>query len=69
MLGAYEQRVNDGVAVRTVAKAADRIWGHDATFWGGDADRERSVSNRLGWLDVAQQMRERIGEIDALPRR
>ena len=64
-LGAYEQRVNDAVNALVAAKAADRIWRHDATFWGGDAGRERSVANRLGWLDVASQMRDRVGEIEA----
>ncbi len=65
MLGDYEQRVNDGVGVLVATHAADRIWRRDATFWGGDAARQASVANRLGWLDVAQQMRERAGEIEA----
>lgn len=65
VLGAYEQRVNDAVSALVVAKAADRIWQHDATFWGGDATRQGSVNNRLGWLDVASQMRERVDEIEA----
>ena len=64
-LGAYEQRVDDAVSALVAAKAADRIWQHDATFWGGDEARGHSVANRLGWLDVASQMRERVGEIEA----
>ena len=66
VLGKYEQRVKDAVSALVAANAADRIWRHDATFWSGDAAREDSVSNRLGWLEVASQMRERVREIEAL---
>lgn len=68
-LGAYQTRVDQHVAALTGDDAAGRIWRHDATFWGGDADRQRSVANRLGWLDVASQMRNRTGEIEAFAAR
>jgi glucose-6-phosphate isomerase len=51
------------------ASAADRIWKRDAGFWGGDAARRESVANRLGWLDVAQQMRADAGALQAFAER
>jgi transaldolase/glucose-6-phosphate isomerase len=68
-LGAYEARVAQRVAALVADKACDRIWERDATFWGGDGDRQRSVSNRLGWLDVASQMRGRVPELEAFTAR
>jgi len=51
------------------ASAADRIWKRDAAFWGGDAGRRESVANRLGWLDVAQQMRADVGALQSFAER
>jgi len=60
-------RYNDGIRQRTAeltaARAAERIWQRDPTFWGGDAAREASVSNRLGWLDVPSWTRARLDEL------
>ncbi len=65
LLGTYQHKLNQRVAALVAGSAGDRIWRRDVAFWGGDADRQRSVANRLGWLDVASQMRERLGEIKA----
>ncbi len=64
-LGAYQESVDRRVAGLVAGEAAERVWRRDVTFWGGDAARQRSVANRLGWLDVASQMRERVAEIQA----
>jgi glucose-6-phosphate isomerase len=63
VLGAYQRRVEERLAKLAADDAVARIWRRDATFWGGDAERQRSVANRLGWLDVALQMREHVAEI------
>lgn len=65
LLGTYQQSVDRRVAALVAEAAADRVWRRDVTFWGGDAARQRSVANRLGWLDVASLMRERVAEIEA----
>jgi glucose-6-phosphate isomerase len=65
MLGAYQGRVDERVSSLAAGHAPDRIWQRDATFWGDDAERQRSVANRLGWLDIASQMRDRVPEIEA----
>ena len=64
-LAEYDEPVRRRIASLVSAEAADRIWRHDASFWGGDAERHASVANRLGWLDVAGVMREHVAAINA----
>jgi transaldolase/glucose-6-phosphate isomerase len=63
-LGRYEDGFRERLAALTSARAAERIFARDATFWGGDAARQATVANRLGWLDVAMATRSRVGELD-----
>ncbi|MBI5289365.1 MAG: glucose-6-phosphate isomerase [Chloroflexi bacterium] len=60
-LGRYEEAVRHRAA--ELAPGVERVWRRDASFWGGDDARAKSVSNRLGWLDIAAHMRERAGEL------
>jgi glucose-6-phosphate isomerase len=62
-LGRYEDAVRQRLDELLAAGAPGRIWQRDATFWGGDAARQTSVANRLGWLDVASRMRERADDL------
>ena len=64
-LGAYQADVDRRIAALVVDDAGGRIWRRDVAFWGGDDARQRSVANRLGWLEVASQMREKVAEIEA----
>ena len=64
-LGEYDEPVRRRMTSLVSAEAADRIWGRDASFWDGDAERRASVSNRLGWLDVAVVMHEHVAAINA----
>lgn len=63
--GEFADAIERRAASLAAADAATRIWSRDATFWGGDAARQRSVANRLGWLDIARDMRARLPELDA----
>ncbi len=65
-LGPYEGAVRSATDALTSARAAERIFARDATFWGGDDARQRSAANRLGWLDVASTMRGRVGELRSI---
>ncbi len=47
----------------TDAQIVERIWARDHTVWKPDPDE---ISNRLGWLDIAQRMSEELGCIDEL---
>jgi glucose-6-phosphate isomerase len=71
MLGRHGETVERRIQQLVSEGAAARIWRRDATFWRGDSadaaasEREKSVSNRLGWLDVARTMRERAADIES----
>ena len=43
---------------------ARRIWERDGTLWAPEGTPE--VTNRLGWLDVAEQMLEQVDDLEAL---
>ncbi len=55
LLPAVEKKVADAAGI------AGRIWAKDDTVWGPAGQEE--VSNRLGWLDIADRLR---GEVDDL---
>lgn len=65
-LGSWEEPVRARAAL--LAPELDRVWRRDASFWGGDAARQASVANRLGWLDVVDLMQGRAGEIETFRR-
>ncbi len=65
-LGSLEEPVRARAAL--LAPELDRVWRRDASFWGGDAARQSSVANRLGWLDVVGLMQSRVEEIEAFSR-
>ncbi len=64
-LGEHEAAVARRVEALVAANAAERIWKRDATLWGGDAARQRSVANRLGWLDIASTMQNEAPALEA----
>jgi glucose-6-phosphate isomerase len=45
---------------------ADRIWKRDATLWSDDPAVQATIEKRLGWLDVVDWTRERLGDLVAL---
>ncbi len=44
---------------------AERIWKRDTSVWTTDPEVAESISNRLGWLDVPQQMKQAIRRLRA----
>jgi glucose-6-phosphate isomerase len=60
-LGRYDEAVRRRAA--ELAPGVERVWRHDASFWGGDAGRARSVTSRLGWLGIPDVMREQAGDL------
>jgi glucose-6-phosphate isomerase len=67
-LGAHEAAVERRVEALIASGAAERIWKRDTTLWGGDAARQQSVANRLGWLDIATTMRADVPALQAFAR-
>jgi transaldolase / glucose-6-phosphate isomerase len=58
-----EPRVAQRVKQAAQEDVARRIWRKDDTLWGPAGQPE--VANRLGWLTVAEQMREQLDDLRA----
>src|ERR1700760_2871559 len=62
------ERYADAVAARLQSAADEdvvsRIWRKDGTLWAPEGTPE--VTNRLGWLDIAERSKEQLPELDAL---
>ena len=62
------QRYADAVSARLQTAVDDdvvgRIWRKDGTLWAPDGTPE--VTNRLGWLDIAERSREQLADLEAL---
>ncbi len=61
-LGAHAGAVDRRIAALTSDGAPGKIWSRDAAWWGGDAARQTSVANRLGWPDVPAPMAARVAD-------
>jgi glucose-6-phosphate isomerase len=62
-LGRYEDAVRK--CAGELAPGVERMWRRDASFWGADPTRQKSVANRLGWLDVPASMRANVPGLTA----
>jgi glucose-6-phosphate isomerase len=58
--GAVAQRLERARSERVV----ERIRSHDGTLWAPEGTPE--VTNRLGWLDIADRMAAQLGELSSL---
>ena len=59
-LGAFQSTVDRALKTWSESGNTARLWRGDATLWSG-ADE----ANRLGWLNIAPQMRDRAGSLCA----
>jgi len=62
-LGAYEDAVEQTLTGLQGRAVAQRIWQHDHTVW---RPSPQEITNRLGWLRIADAMQNRIAELTAL---
>jgi transaldolase/glucose-6-phosphate isomerase len=58
---AYEPRIAERVRRAADEHVARRIWAKDATLWAPAGTPE--VADRLGWLTIAERMRDEAGEL------
>ena len=65
-LGALQPAVDARLARLQKEDAPRRLWAKDSTLWSSDAARRQEIHDRLGWLDVADKMLEKAGEIRAV---
>lgn len=59
-VGGYENQIQQAIEQAKKDKLVERIWGHDHTLWKPEPTE---ITNRLGWLDVAERMRSDIEDL------
>lgn len=62
-LGDYQSQVDETLGQLKANNILSRIWEHDHTVWKDDPEE---ITNRLGWLDIAERMRSEIPRMQAL---
>ena len=65
-LGALQPAVDAQIAKLQKEDAPRRLWAKDSTLWTADPNKRQEIRERLGWLDVADKMHERIAELRRL---
>ncbi len=60
-------KLQPAVDARLAALAKDdaprRLWAKDSTLWTADPSKREEIRDRLGWLNVAEQMLEHVQEL------
>ncbi|KPL23644.1 MAG: hypothetical protein AMJ93_04210 [Anaerolineae bacterium SM23_84] len=59
-LGTYQPAVDAALAQMAKQKITARIWAHDHTVWKSDP---AEITNRLGWLHIAEAMLENVSRL------
>lgn len=59
-LGPYQEMVEKALADMKKNQVIERIWAHDHTVWKPEANE---ISNRLGWLHIAEKMKKQVGRL------
>ncbi|MCJ7696240.1 MAG: bifunctional transaldolase/phosoglucose isomerase, partial [Anaerolineaceae bacterium] len=59
-LGKYQDSIANSLKVVVEKQIIQRIWDHDFTVWKPEPSE---IINRLGWLDIADRMREKLPEL------
>lgn len=62
-LGHYDADVKKALAEMTSQRIMARIWEHDHTVWKPDP---KEITNRLGWLTIASELKSGLAEIEGL---
>jgi transaldolase / glucose-6-phosphate isomerase len=61
-LGPLQPAVDGQLAKLKKDEAPRRLWAKDPMFWSSDPAKQQEISDRLGWLDVADKMLEHSAE-------
>jgi len=62
-LGDYQKAVSGALDEMAREDIVSRIWKHDHTVWRPDPDE---ITDRLGWLHIAEVMKENVPRLEAL---
>ncbi len=60
-LFAHKKALNEASARANEDKLVERLWAGDHSLW---SDNEEEISNRLGWLDIAERMKAEIPDLN-----
>lgn len=60
-LGAYKKDIQESIDQCVNDNIIQKIWDHDHTVWKPEP---AEITNRLGWLDIANRMAESLDEIE-----
>ncbi|GAB4568921.1 MAG: bifunctional transaldolase/phosoglucose isomerase [Anaerolineae bacterium] len=65
-LGPLEKAVASRLEQMARDEAVRRIWSKDASLWKEDPSHQEVIRNRLGWLNIAEEMLAHVPELEAL---
>ncbi|HET6369635.1 MAG TPA: hypothetical protein VFG95_00465 [Nitrospiria bacterium] len=68
MLRQHEEAVRERLRALDREKFGERLWAKDATLWKSDPESQKRIRNRLGWLNVVQEMSAKAGDLAAFAR-
>ncbi len=59
--GKYEREIEEAVERIVEKKVVSRLWEYDYTLW---KDSPEEITNRLGWLTIADSMKEQVPRLE-----
>ena len=62
-LGAAQGAYDEALALLERERAVERVWARDAALWSDDPAVRETIADRLGWLTVAERMREEADDL------
>jgi glucose-6-phosphate isomerase len=60
-LGNYQESVDSAIMNAQAENLIERIWAKDHLLW---SENPEEISNRLGWLDIADRMQDQISALE-----
>src|SRR5947209_1219575 len=60
-----EAAVEEALVWLSEQRAVERILAHDPTLWKPDPADDRELSNRLGWIEVVDEMLAAVPDLEA----
>jgi len=62
-LGDLQAAVDQRLAQLQNGDFGARLWRMDPTLWKDDAETQKKIANRLGWLPVVEEMHAQVGDL------
>ncbi|HEX3269561.1 MAG TPA: bifunctional transaldolase/phosoglucose isomerase [Ktedonobacterales bacterium] len=65
-LWAFQPEVEAALDRADRDRVAERVWKKDPTLWKTDPAQQGEIANRLGWLNIMEQMGDNLSRLDDL---